>query len=225
MTAGTVASPAACDLQRPQTRGEARLRGEPTGPHQSIDPHEAIDLHESTGPHEAIDLHQSTGPHEAIDLHESTGPHEAIDLHESTGPHEAIDLHESTGPHEAADLHESTGPQRAADLHQSTGPHEAADLHQSTDHGRAGHGSPDAPQRGRPAHTDEGDTSPTHYGPLPPRTVPAGADVSLGLLGWLAVLLVVGLLTVLAHAASMRSVHAEHREPPLHTDSAQVLAP
>ena len=207
MTAGTVASPAACDLQRPQTRGEARLRGEPTGPHQSIDPH------------------QSTGPHEAIDLHQSTGPHEAIDLHQSTGPQRAADLHQSTGPHEAADLHQSSGPQRAADLHESTGPHRAADLHQSTDHGRAGHGSPDAPQRGRPAHTDEGDTSPTHYGPLPPRTVPAGADVSLGLLGWLAVLLVVGLLTVLAHAASMRSVHAEHREPPLHTDSAQVLAP
>jgi len=111
-----------------------------------------------------------------------------------------------------------TWPQRVetTDLH---------DTHQPTDsHGRCGPGSPDAPQRGRPARTDEGDTPLALCGPAPPRTVPAGPDVSLGPLGWLAVLLVAALLTVLVHAASMRPGHAEHLEPPLLTNPAQALA-
>ncbi|MCY4664444.1 MAG: hypothetical protein OXC00_07250 [Acidimicrobiaceae bacterium] len=54
--------------------------------------------------------------------------------------------------------------------------------------------------------------------------MPADPDVSLGPLGWLAVLLVAVLLAVLAHAGSVRSGQAEHREPSLLTDPAYVLA-
>ena len=62
------------------------------------------------------------------------------------------------------------------------------------------------------------------HGPMTHRTVPADPDVSLGALGWLAVLLIAVLLTVLAHAGSVHSGQAEHREPSLLTDPAYVLA-
>ena len=91
-------------------------------------------------------------------------------------------------------------------------------------HGQTGSGPPDAPHGGGPAHTDEGDTSLEPYGPATPRTVPADSDVRLGPLGWLAVLLVAALLTVLAHAGSVRAGQGEHREPSLLTDPAYVLA-
>ena len=48
--------------------------------------------------------------------------------------------------------------------------------------------------------------------------------MSLGLLGWLAVLLVAVLLTVLAHAASVRSGQGEHPEPSQVTAPAHALA-
>ena len=91
-------------------------------------------------------------------------------------------------------------------------------------HGQTRFGSLVAPQGGDPADTDEGGTSLPSRGPATRRTAPAGPDVSLGPLGWLAVLLVVVLLTVLAHAASVRSDQLEHREPSLLTDPAFVLA-
>ena len=91
-------------------------------------------------------------------------------------------------------------------------------------HGQTGTGSSGAPQGGDPDHADEGDTSLAPYGPTTRRAVPADADVSLGPLGWLAVLLVAVLLTVLAHAGSVRSGQVEHREPSLFTDPAYVLA-
>ena len=91
-------------------------------------------------------------------------------------------------------------------------------------HGQTGSGSPVAPQGGDPARIDEGDTSPAPYGPTTRRTVAADPDVSLGPLGWLAVLLIAVLLAVLAHAASVRSGQGEHREPSLFTDPAYVLA-
>ena len=62
------------------------------------------------------------------------------------------------------------------------------------------------------------------HGPTTQRTVPADPDVSVGPLGWLAVLLIAVLLTVLAHAGSVRSGQAEHPEPSLLTDPAYVLA-
>lgn len=74
------------------------------------------------------------------------------------------------------------------------------------------------------AQPGEGDAAFTHRRPSIRRAAPAGSDVSLGLLGWLAVLLVAALLTVLAHAGSVRSGQAEHREPSLLTDPAYVLA-
>ena len=49
-------------------------------------------------------------------------------------------------------------------------------------------------------------------------------DVNFGPLGWLAVLLVAVLLTVLAHAANVRAGEGEHREPSLLTDPAYVIA-
>ena len=64
----------------------------------------------------------------------------------------------------------------------------------------------------------------TPRAPMTRRTAPADPLVSLGPLGWLAVLLVAVLLTVLAHAGSVRSGQAEHREPSLFTDPAYVLA-
>ena len=104
-------------------------------------------------------------------------------------------------------------------------PHQPTDSHgQTVPHGQTGPGSPGAPQGGDPAHTDEGGTSLAPYGPTTRRTVPADPDVSLGPLGWLAVLLVAVLLTVLAHAGSVRSGQGEHREPSLLTDPAYVLA-
>ena len=90
--------------------------------------------------------------------------------------------------------------------------------------GRTGSGSLVAPQSNDPADTDEGGTSLPPCGPATQRTVSAGPDVSLGLLGWLAVLLVAVLLTVLAHAASVRSDQLEHRGPSLLTDPAFVIA-
>ena len=104
-------------------------------------------------------------------------------------------------------------------------PHGSIATHEPTfPHGQTGPGSLVAPQGGDPADTDEGGTSLPSCGPATRRTVPAGPDVSLGPLGWLAVLLVVVLLTVLAHAASVRSDQLEHRESSLLTDPAFVLA-
>ena len=117
-----------------------------------------------------------------------------------------------------------TWPQRGEARHrvETTAPRGPTDTHQATDsHGRTGPGPPDAPQskaRDRPTPTKV-----ALYGSAP-RTVPAGPDVSLGSLGWLAVLLVAALLMVLAHAASMHPGHAEHREPPPPTNPAQALA-
>lgn len=88
----------------------------------------------------------------------------------------------------------------------------------------AGPGSPGAPQRGDPLHTDDGDMSVAFHAPATPRTVPADPGVSLGPLGWLAVLLVVVLFAVLAHAANVRGGQLEHGEPSLLTDPAYVLA-
>ena len=51
-------------------------------------------------------------------------------------------------------------------------------------------------------------------GPIIRRAASPDPDVSLGPLGWLAVLLVAVLLVVLAHAASVRSDLTQHREPP-----------
>jgi hypothetical protein len=104
-------------------------------------------------------------------------------------------------------------------------PHGSIAAHEPTlPHGQTGFGSLVAPQGGDPADTDEGGTSLPSCGPATRRTVPAGPDVSLGPLGWLAVLLVAVLLTVLAHAASVHSDQLEHREPSLLTDPAFVLA-
>ena len=104
-------------------------------------------------------------------------------------------------------------------------PHGSIATHEPTvPHGQTGSGSLVAPQGGDPADTDEGGTSPLPCGPATRRTVSAGPDVSLGPLGWLAVLLVVALLTVLAHAASVRPDQLEHRGPSLLTDPAFVLA-
>ena len=47
---------------------------------------------------------------------------------------------------------------------------------------------------------------------------------SLGPLGWLAVLLIAVLLTVLAHAGSVHPDQREHPEPSLLTDPAYVIA-
>ena len=66
--------------------------------------------------------------------------------------------------------------------------------------------------------------SPAPCGPITRRTAPAGVDVNFGPLGWLAVLLVAVLLTVLAHAANVRAGEGEHREPSLLTDPAYVIA-
>ena len=104
-------------------------------------------------------------------------------------------------------------------------PHGSIATHEPTvPHGRTGPGSLVAPQGNDPADTDEGGTSLPPCGPATRRTVSAGPDVSLGPLGWLAVLLVVALLTVLAHAASVRSDQLEHRESSLLTDPAFVIA-
>ena len=104
-------------------------------------------------------------------------------------------------------------------------PHQPTDSHEPNGrNGQTGPGSPGAPHGGDPARIDEGDTSLALYGPATRRTVPADPDVSLGLLGWLAVLLVAALLTVLAHAGSVRAAEGEHREPSLLTDPAYVLA-
>lgn len=90
-------------------------------------------------------------------------------------------------------------------------------------HGQTRSGSLVAPQGGDPADTGDGGTSLPPCGPATRRTASAGPDVSLGPLGWLAVLLVVALLTVLAHASSVRSDQLEHRGPSLLTDPAFVL--
>ena len=99
-----------------------------------------------------------------------------------------------------------------------------AEKHGRIPHGRTGPGSLVAPQGGDPAHTAEGDTSPVLRGPATRRAASDGPDVSLGSLGWLAVLLVAVLLTVLAHAANVRAGEGEHREPSLLTDPAYVIA-
>lgn len=99
-------------------------------------------------------------------------------------------------------------------------------------HGRAEPGSPGMPPPGMPQggdaiHADEGDTALTAFPPRRPsirRAPPSGPDVSLGVLGWLAVLLVAVLLTVLAHAGSVRAGQREHREPSLSADPASVIA-
>ena len=104
-------------------------------------------------------------------------------------------------------------------------PHGSIATHEPTvPHGQTGSGSLVAPQGGDPADTNESGTSLPSCGPATRRTVSAGPDVSLGPLGWLAVLLVVALLTVLAHAGSVRSDLREHREPSLLNDPAFVLA-
>lgn len=91
-------------------------------------------------------------------------------------------------------------------------------------HGQTGPGSLVAPQGGDPARNAEGDTSLVSCGPATRRSAPADPGVSLGSLGWLAVLLVAVLLTVLAHAANVRAGEGEHREPSLLTDPAYVIA-
>lgn len=60
-------------------------------------------------------------------------------------------------------------------------------------------------------------------GPMIRRAASPDPDVSLGPLGWLAVLLVAVLLAVLAHAASVRSDPRQHREPPSVAEPAIVL--
>lgn len=98
------------------------------------------------------------------------------------------------------------------------------ETHGRIPHGRTGPGSLVAPQGDDPAHNAEGDTSLVPCGPATRRSAPADPDVSLGSLGWLAVLLVAVLLTVLAHAANVRAGESEHREPSLLTDPAYVIA-
>ena len=98
------------------------------------------------------------------------------------------------------------------------------ETHGRIPHGRTGPGSLAAPQGGDLAHTAEGDMSPAPCGPITRRTASAGVDVNFGPLGWLAVLLVAVLLTVLAHAANVRAGEGEHREPSLLTDPAYVIA-
>ena len=95
----------------------------------------------------------------------------------------------------------------------------------SSPHSEAGPRSPGAPQGGDQAHSDEGDISLAPCGPSFRRTASPDPDVSLGPLGWLAVLLVAVLLAVLAHAASMRSDLSQHREPPSVAEPALLLAP
>ena len=85
-------------------------------------------------------------------------------------------------------------------------------------------GSPGAPQSGDAARPDEGDLAFTPPQPRTRRAPSADPDVRLGPLGWLAVLLVAVLVTVLAHAGSVRSDQGEHREPSLFVDPAYVLA-
>lgn len=60
-------------------------------------------------------------------------------------------------------------------------------------------------------------------GPSIGRAASPDPDASLGPLGWLAVLLVAVMLAVLAHAASVRSDLAQHREPPSAVEPAIVL--
>lgn len=104
-------------------------------------------------------------------------------------------------------------------------PHGSIVTHEPTlPHGQTRFGSPVAPQGGDPADTDEGGTSLPSCGPATRRSAPAGPDVSLGPLGWLAVLLVAVLLTVLAHAANVRSDQFEHRESSPLADPAFVIA-
>ncbi|MXW94027.1 MAG: hypothetical protein F4110_11135 [Acidimicrobiaceae bacterium] len=74
------------------------------------------------------------------------------------------------------------------------------------------------------AHPGEGDAAFAPHTPRIRRAASADPDLSLGSLGWLAVLLAAVLLTVLAHAASVRSGQIEHRGPSLFTDPAYVLA-
>ena len=90
--------------------------------------------------------------------------------------------------------------------------------------GRTGPGSLVAPHGGDQALAAEGHTSLAPCGPATRRTASADPDVSLGLLGWLAVLLIAVLLTVLAHAANVRAGSGEHREPSLLADPAYVVA-
>ena len=80
------------------------------------------------------------------------------------------------------------------------------------------------PHGGEATRPDEGETAFTPHRPRTRRAASADPDASLGFLGWLAVLLVAVLLTVLAHAGSVRSGQREHREPSLFTDPAYALA-
>lgn len=96
--------------------------------------------------------------------------------------------------------------------------------------GKNGPGPPGMPlPQGMPqgvdaAHPGEGDAAFAPQQSRIRRAASADPDVSLGSLGWLAVLLAAVLLTVLAHAASVRSGQIEHRGPSLFTDPAYVLA-
>jgi hypothetical protein len=91
-------------------------------------------------------------------------------------------------------------------------------------HGHTGIGPFVAPRRGDPADADEYDMSLPPRGPATRQTAPANTDMSLGAMGWLAVLIIAVLLTVLAHAGSVRSHQQEHRGPSLLTDPAYVIA-
>lgn len=103
--------------------------------------------------------------------------------------------------------------------HQPSDPQETPDPH-----GQTGPGLLVAPLGDEPARTAEGDMSRVPCGPATRRTVSADPGLSLGLLGWLAVLLAAALLTVLAHAANVRASEGEYREPSLLVDPAYVLA-
>ncbi|MCY4424435.1 MAG: hypothetical protein OXC06_15345 [Acidimicrobiaceae bacterium] len=91
-----------------------------------------------------------------------------------------------------------------------------------------GSGLPATPRGGDRAHRDDSDTTLDTAlmpdGPSTRRAVPAGPVARLGPLGWLAVLLIAALVTVLAHAGSVRSDQMGHREPSLGVDPAYVLA-
>ena len=86
---------------------------------------------------------------------------------------------------------------------------------------------PGMPQGGDAVNADEGAPALAALPPRRPssrRAAQAGPDVSLGALGWLAVLLAAVLLTVLAHAASVRAGQSGHREPSLSADPVSVIA-
>ena len=96
-----------------------------------------------------------------------------------------------------------------------------------------GSGLPATPRGGDRTHRDDSDTAfddtafdtaSTPDGPSTRRAGPAGPVARLGPMGWLAVLLIAALVTVLAHAGSVRSDQMGHREPSLGVDPAYVLS-